>query len=259
MPITTRLFDNQRPCDELLALLEQLKVSHVDTLRGIREVTQTWVVPGKLRAQISDDEDRARLPEFLDLFRSLRMVDEISIPESDDPDAPHPSWTFATIGGAKRRAVEGRWDLLNRLLPRINVQQIVSLGSGRTLFTDEQLPDLTLGVESQLMTQVALSKHSMRGIRLNCVHCPKPSDRNASLEDTMKAWIDGADPRGDVLGIFSQPYTLQQGAAAQIVYGNRGRITAIGYSAPSSVGVRGYLDNVAKWIDAEFRLVALGL
>lgn len=78
---------------------------------------------------------------------------------------------------------------------------------------------------------------------------PPQVGRNTNVGDTTQAWLDQYQPEpGKVLAVASQPYTSQQGLAIQNTLGAGWEVEAIGYEAPASVKLGGYLDNVAKLV-----------
>ncbi len=254
MKTTQRLFDTSGvPRPELTELLRLFHIGHDGSMRGIRDALQfAWLVPGKLRAEISDDDDRSKLPQFLPIFRSLGMVDAITAGGT---------YSYALVGGAKRTAVEKRIRFLTELWmdERVRFERLVLLGSGRTLMRDEESSPLRTAVESQMMLDVFRKLCSVLpwpdSLFVDATHCPKPADRNASVEDTATAWkTQFAPPIGPCLGVFSQPFVAQQALAAELALGTGFPVTGVGYEAIPSYGLRVYLDNIAKQVDVEWRL-----
>jgi hypothetical protein len=263
MSNTTTLFDSSGvPQPSLLELLAQFQVQHDGTFSGIRAATQiAWLTPGKLRSEISDDDDRAKLQQYIQLFEALGFVEQLTA------EGVHAEYMI--VGAGKKTAVENRLAFASKQWKEHNMRFriAVMLGSGRPLQTDEFDPLFQLSNEAQMVCRVyfdagsagKLAWEAERGQAFSASHfpfAPKPEDRNASVEDCVAAWLRQFKVQpSPVICVFSQPFVVQQTLAVRLALGPQwANVQGIGYGAVMRYGLRTYLDNIAKQIDVEYRL-----
>lgn len=258
--IPTPLFDNAgKPSDALLKLLQLTNVAHDGTLAGIRDATQReWYQEGRLRKDV--EEQHASLKDqVMPLFRTLGMVDAVTAPVGG-------GFFNVLVLGATVTAVRKRYRYFRdeqrkqgwlwigmyflgstRKLGQQEIDLLLKPDNPDLPFSPDWEPILDTAVtEAQMMSMVA-HQTVIRDVMV--LSTPEVEGRNANTGDTVRYWkevIRCEEP--DVLVVSSQPYVSYQGLTAQNVLGHPYRVTAIGYAAPPTITVSGYLDNVAKLI-----------
>ena len=267
LPATPFFSRNGVPTKPFVDLLELAGISD-RSFDGILELTQkSWRKEGTTAAKIVE-EDSHLADRALPLFRALSLV---GAPKLSPGDRQWSVLLGATYVAMHKRFAYGvglwkqngiRWSNTAYLTsararyvepPKDSERDEVLLKSvegGLPFAPGWQAPQSLPATENDLMpyilTQVGHHRTWNRDRERFVTH---QSDK-ANTVDTLHAFIEQCDPRGDsCLVISSQPHVLRQGLTAARVLGDRfSRYDFGGYDTPEAVNVTKTLDDIAKLV-----------
>lgn len=261
----TPLFDAQgQPTEPLLRLLERLGVQHDNTLRGIRDATQSaWYQAGKMRAEIKDQMEVGQLRN--DCLGPLAQLGFLR-----EAEAPQTEHAYALVLGATVVAVRKRLAFLRDEWERgVRFREVILFGSERALMPDKEGMDVLYNPqnaelpfpEDRAKTAEAPPRNEIemmvavynqpdfpwtpKGIKATAIH----ATGKANTADTIRVWLQEKQPEpGACLAVSSQPFVSFQ----QVVIANElpedFMVIGIGPAANPSLPLATFLDNVAKLV-----------
>jgi hypothetical protein len=255
-----KFFKNGQPSNALLELLEVLGIKHDGTLIGIRDATQkSWYQSGKFRAEIKENPEYLVLKDkLMSIFRELGLVEGVF--------ASKLSYDIALIHGGTLPAVQKRIAFLAQEWKRGVRFKIVSfLGSQRKIISDKEDPckieKEVWGVPFNIEKTPIHYEHEfeMMSILYEVANLPWkneiplrflfPAKENANTKETTREWYERfkGEAFNSLLFISSQPFvSFQQIVVKKVIFDRE--VETIGYSAPQSIPITAYLDNIAKII-----------
>lgn len=243
------------PMARLLALFD----FHGTGFDAVHRFTQTaWYQAGKIRAEIEEQH-----PDLKD--RALPMLRELGLLEA--VHAERREYIQAGVLGATVGAMRKRLRFLVSEFERgVRFARLYLIVSTRPLLTEglekpEALAnDADLPFDNKAAALATLPTNESEAASWLLEHCSKqfPWQNRASVvtyhgtgntEQTLGQYLWEVKPSGSHLLVSSQPYVLDQSAAAQMHFPEHCPVEVIGYAAPAATKVTQYLDTVAKTID----------
>lgn len=259
MNIRSPFFDPTGNVSKPMATLLALFDFHGTGFDAVHRFTQTaWYQAGKLRAEIAEQYPALKT-EALPIFRELGLVDAAH--------AVHMQHIQAAVLGATVTAMRKRLRFLISEFERgVRFTQLFFIASARPLLEDgpespEALAnDIDLPFDNKAAALATLPTNESEAAEWLLHHCTKQfpwqhrvavvsCPGTANTEQTLQQYLSQVRPTGAQLLVSSQPYVIDQAAAAQMIFPSYCPIEVIGYQAPTATKVSHFLDTIAKTID----------